>query len=251
MHVMAVIPARYGSTRLPGKPLIKLKGRTIVERVYRRVAKCELVNEIIVATDDIRIFNHVNRFGGKAMITRIDHESGTSRCAEVLQKNPGATHVINVQGDEPLIHPKQIDDLIRFVTSRKDIEIGTLVKKIDDAADLENPSKAKVIFGDNGKALYFSRAAIPYVRDAMPDQWLRKADFYKHIGMYAFRSDILRQLALLESHPLERAEKLEQLNWLANGFDIHVSETEMESIGVDTPEDARLVEHLLGLAEVT
>jgi 3-deoxy-manno-octulosonate cytidylyltransferase (CMP-KDO synthetase) len=217
--------------------------------VYHRVRKCQLVDEIVVATDDIRIFNHVNKFGGKAMITRIDHESGTNRCAEVLQKLPGATHVINVQGDEPLIHPKQIDDLIRFMASNKDIGIGTLIKKIDDVSDLQNPSKVKVVIDKYGKTLYFSRSAIPFVRDVMPDQWLKYSDFYKHIGMYGFRTDVLRQLALLDSHPLERTERLEQLNWLVNGFNIYAHETELESIGVDTPEDAQLIEHLLSLAE--
>ncbi len=247
MHVLAIIPARYGSTRLPGKPLIKLKGKTIIERVYQRVAMCNLVDEIVVATDDIRIFNHVKKFGGNAMITRIDHQSGTSRCAEVLHRYAGATHVINVQGDEPLIYPKQIDDLVRFITNNPEIGIGTLVKRIENIEDLENPAKVKVVRRRDGQALYFSRSAIPYVRDAMPDQWLEHAPFFKHIGMYAFKSETLMHLSLLDQDDLEKAEKLEQLNWLAHGYPIHTLETEYESIGVDTREDANLVEHILSL----
>lgn len=251
MHVIAIIPARYGSTRLPGKPLLKLKGKTIVQRVYERIQKCQLVDEIVVATDDIRIFNHVNKFGGTALITRTDHESGTSRCAEVLNKMPRATHVINVQGDEPLIHPDQIDHLVRFVTSNPTIQIGTLVKKIEDVEDLENPAKVKVVMTDDRKVMYFSRSAIPYVRDSMPDQWLKQTDFYKHVGMYAFSAETLKRLGHLDNHELEMAERLEQLNWLARGFQIHAQITELESIGVDTPEDAEFVERLLSLAEVS
>lgn len=251
MRVLAIIPARYGSTRLPGKPLIKLKGKTIIERVYERVSMCSLVNEIIVATDDIRIYNHVKKFGGNAIITRIDHQSGTNRCAEVLNRNPGATHVVNVQGDEPLIYPRQIDDLVRFITSNPEIGIATLVKRIENIDDLENPAKVKVVRRRDGQAMYFSRSAIPFVRDVMPDRWLEHAAFYKHIGMYAFRSDTLVRLSMLGQDALEKTEKLEQLNWLSNGYPIHTLETEYESIGVDTREDANLVEHILSLETAT
>ena len=247
MHITAIIPARYGSTRLPGKPLIKLAGQTLIKRVYDRVKLCTEVNEIVVATDDIGIFNHVKKFGGDVVMTRIDHLSGTSRCAEVLEKRPGATHVINVQGDEPLIHPDHINQLIQVI-KQPETQIATLVKHIDQFEDLENPSKVKVVIAKNGKALYFSRSCIPFVRDVEKNQWLSKTTFFKHIGMYAFNATTLRELYHLDSHPLERIEKLEQLNWLAHGYDIHTATTHLESIGVDTEEDVKLVEHLLKLS---
>ena len=234
MDVLAIIPARYGSTRLPGKPLIKLRGKTLIQRVYERVSLCKEVDEIIVATDDIGIYNHVKKFGGQSIMTRM----------------PGFKYVINIQGDEPLIHVDQINMLIRFIRSSAGIQIATLVKSIDNVEDLTNPSKVKVVSDINQRALYFSRAAIPFNRDEALNNWLNCGNYFKHIGMYAYQTKVLEELGRLPNHPLESIEKLEQLNWLAHGFSIHTSETTLESIGVDTEEDAKLVEHLLGLADV-
>ncbi len=250
MDVLAIIPARYGSTRLPGKPLIKLRGKTLIQRVYERVSLCKEVDEIIVATDDIGIYNHVKKFGGQSIMTRVDHMSGTARCAEVITRMPGFKYVINIQGDEPLIHVDQINMLIRFIRSSAGIQIATLVKSIDNVEDLTNPSKVKVVSDINQRALYFSRAAIPFNRDEALNNWLNCGNYFKHIGMYAYQTKVLEELGRLPNHPLESIEKLEQLNWLAHGFSIHTSETTLESIGVDTEEDAKLVEHLLGLADV-
>lgn len=247
MNILAIIPARYGSTRLPGKPLIKLSGTTLIQRVYDRVKLCKAISQIVIATDDISIYNHVKKFGGQVVMTRVDHKSGTSRCAEVLEKFAGITHVINIQGDEPLIHAAQIEQLIK-VLKKPNVDIGTLVKKIDQPADLDDPSKVKVVTGAGGKALYFSRSPIPFVRDEKKDFWLNHATFYKHIGMYGYKAEVLRSLSSLKQHPLELIEKLEQLNWLANGHVIHVGETHLESIGVDTTEDVKLVEKILSLA---
>ena len=249
MSIIGIIPARYGSTRLPGKPMIKVKGKTIIRRVYERVAKSTLLDQVIVATDDVRIYNHVTKFGGGAIMTNQQHRSGTMRCGEVIRQIPDADIIINIQGDEPLINAGEIDRLARFMAEDPDRSIGTLVKKLDRQEDLEDPSVAKVVLDQDFRAMYFSRSPIPHVRNYPMDQWLEQATFYKHIGLYAYRRATLEQLVLLDPSELENSELLEQLNWLYNGYPVYALETDVESLGIDTPEDVALLEHILGLAD--
>ena len=248
MEILGIIPARYGSTRLPGKPMIKVRGKTIIRRVYERVVKSTLLTRVIVATDDVRIYNHVTKFGGDAIMTNQQHRSGTMRCGEVIRQIADADIILNIQGDEPLINPGEVDRLVRYMAEDPDRRIGTLVKKMDSTEDLQNPSEAKVILDEDFRALYFSRAPIPFIRDKPIEQWIEFGTYYKHIGLYAYRRSTLEQLVLLEPSTLENAESLEQLNWLYHGYPIHALETEVESFGVDTPEDVALLEHILGLA---
>jgi 3-deoxy-manno-octulosonate cytidylyltransferase (CMP-KDO synthetase) len=235
--LLAVIPARWASTRFPGKPLAKIQGTSMIERVYRQVEQAERVDKIVVATDDERIYEHVGAFGGTVMMTRADHPSGTDRCAEVAQKFPTARIILNVQGDEPFIQPAQIDLLADTLTHSNEFEIATLAKKIENPALLDNPNIVKVVFSPAQGALYFSRHPVPYVRGKERDEWLSQTPFYKHIGLYAFRREALLQIARLSPTPLEIAESLEQLRWLEHGFRIAVGVTELETHGVDTPED--------------
>ncbi|MDX1478734.1 MAG: 3-deoxy-manno-octulosonate cytidylyltransferase [Saprospiraceae bacterium] len=246
---LGIIPARFGSTRLPGKPLIKVKGKTIIERVYERVARASALDRVVVATDDVRIYNHVKKFGGEAMMTRQDHRSGTMRCAEVVEQMPEVARVVNVQGDEPLIHPGEIDRLCGFMDASATRTIATMIKRIDNIDDLTDPSVAKVVCDRDHRALYFSRSAIPHVRNHHRDRWLDVTEFYKHIGLYAYTREVLLQLASYDQSRIEEAELLEQLNWLYHGHAIHALETEVESIGIDTPEDVSLLEHILNLAD--
>lgn len=250
MGILGIIPARYGSTRLPGKALIKVHGKTIIERVYERVHKSRRLTEIVVATDDIRIYNHVRKFGGHAMITRLDHVSGTTRCAEVIETMSSFDLIVNIQGDEPLINPAQVDQLCEFMTTQSNVGIGTLIRKIERDEDLTNPAVAKVVCGQHGRVLYFSRSPVPFVRDVPIEHWLDHSQFYRHVGMYAYRRDVLKKIGNLPQSNLERMEKLEQLNWLYHGVAIHAIETEFESIGVDTPEDLALLERMLELSNV-
>lgn len=250
MSILGIIPARYGSTRLPGKPLIKVHGKTIIERVYERVSKSRHLTDVVVATDDVRIYNHVRKFGGHAIITRLDHASGTTRCAEIIESMSSFDLIVNIQGDEPLINPLQIDQLCRLMGSNQNVGIGTLIRKIDNVDDLSNPAVAKVVCGHQGRVMYFSRSPVPFVRDVPMHQWLSQGTFYKHIGMYAYRRDVLKRIGQLPQSDVERLEKLEQLNWLYNGYTIHAVETEYESIGVDTPEDLVLLEKMLELSSL-
>ena len=245
MRTLGIIPARYGSTRLPGKALIKVQGKTIIERVYDQVHKSQRLTEIIVATDDVRIYNHVRKFGGHAVITRIDHLSGTTRCAEISENMSGFDIVVNIQGDEPLINPAQIDQLCDFIASEPSVGIGTLVHKIEHHEELTNPAVAKVVMGQQGRVLYFSRSPVPFIRDVPVEQWLQHGTFYRHVGMYAYRRDVLRRLGNLPQSELEKAEKLEQLNWLYHGYQVYAMETEYESLGIDTPEDLAALERML------
>lgn len=235
--ILAVIPARYASTRFPGKPLIDIAGKSMIRRTWEQVGQSSLVNEVVVATDDERIFTHVRDFGGLAILTRTDHPSGTDRCAEVARHFPKAKIVLNVQGDEPFIQPQQIDLLADILQKRPEFPIATLVKKIGDPAQLFNPNLVKAVFSQQHSAIYFSRHPIPFVRDQPSEHWMQRQDFYKHIGMYGFEAAALEQVAKLSPTPLERAESLEQLRWLEHGFRIAVGITELETIGIDTPDD--------------
>mgnify|MGYP001627204842 FL=1 len=234
--ILAIIPARYASTRFPGKPLIDLGGKTMIQRVYEQTKLASLIQDVVVATDDDRIFNHVRSFGGKVVMTG-NHSSGTDRCFDALQQQQKKyEYVINVQGDEPFIQPAQIDLLAAALDGTT--EIATLAKKITDTETIFNANVVKVVFNQHGKALYFSRSPIPHVRNKPESEWLQSTPFYKHIGMYAYRSDVLQKITSLPVSLLEQAESLEQLRWLEHGFSVHIIETERETLSIDSPEDA-------------
>lgn len=238
MKILGIIPARFGSTRFPGKPLVQIDGKTIIQRVYEQCSKSTKLNEIVVATDDLRIKDHVDGFGGKAILTSEFHPSGTDRCAEayLLMKQKGDyDYIINIQGDEPFIKPEAIDELIELLDYKT--EIATVVKKIEDRETLEDPNVVKAVLTMRKQALYFSRAVIPYVRGVERENWFEHSDFFKHIGIYAFRNDVLEQIVKLPTNVLENTEKLEQLRWLGYGYKIMVKETNYDSVGIDTPED--------------
>ncbi|MBI1287129.1 MAG: 3-deoxy-manno-octulosonate cytidylyltransferase [Flavobacteriales bacterium] len=243
--VVGIIPSRYASTRFPAKPLVDIAGKSMIQRVYEQTSKAKLLSDVIVATDDERIFDHVKGFGGKVMMTSTEHQTGTDRCAEVLSQLESVDAVINIQGDEPFIEPEQIDQLA-VLFENPETEIATLIKRIDDAEDLFSNTVIKVVKAANGKAIYFSRTAIPYLKGVEPKDWLLNAAFYKHIGIYAYRAEVLETLSSLRQTELEKAESLEQLRWLENGYSIQLAETEHESNSVDTPEDLeRLLKNMI------
>lgn len=240
MKIIGIIPARYASTRFPGKPLIMIDGKAMIMRVYEQVLKCSSLDKVIIATDHEAIQKHVASFGGGVMMTSEVHRSGTERCAEVVKilENKGENYdvIVNIQGDEPFIEPAQIEQLVSCF-SDPEIQIATLAKKIISKEDLINPNLVKVVRGSTGLALYFSRAAIPYVRGKDQESWLDGTTYFKHIGIYGFRTGILKKIVGLNPSPLEAAESLEQLRWLEHGFPIYIRETEFESIGIDSPAD--------------
>jgi 3-deoxy-manno-octulosonate cytidylyltransferase (CMP-KDO synthetase) len=240
-RVLGVIPARYASTRFPGKPLVQIGGKSMVMRVYEQASKCREISHVIVATDDERIFSHVKEQGGEVMMTSGSHISGTSRLGEVVarlseEQSEPFRIAVNIQGDEPFIDPAQIRQVLSLF-SHPEVMIGTLVKKITDTSDLHSPNVVKAVMGDNARALWFSRQALPYLRGTDPSDWIHHHDYYRHIGMYAFRTDILTALLALTEAPAERAESLEQLRWLSHGYSIHAAFTDIETLGIDTPED--------------
>jgi 3-deoxy-manno-octulosonate cytidylyltransferase (CMP-KDO synthetase) len=236
MKILGVIPARYASTRFPGKPLADIAGKSMIERVYRQVMKSTLLSRVLVATDHPAIFNHVKSFGGKVFMTSESHPSGTDRCFETLaSQEEKFDYVINIQGDEPFIAPEQIDLLARLLDEKT--ELATLIKKIEQTEELFNPNVVKVVKDDFNEAIYFSRSPIPHVRNRPQQEWLSHHSFFKHIGMYAYRHDILTRITKLEISSLERTESLEQLRWIENGYSIKVAETTQETMGIDTPED--------------
>jgi 3-deoxy-manno-octulosonate cytidylyltransferase (CMP-KDO synthetase) len=238
MEFIAIIPARYASTRFPGKPLADMNGKPMIQRVYEQVKKC--VDKVYVATDDERIFNAVTSFGGNAVMTSENHKSGTDRCAEAYSKiGNGEDVVINIQGDEPFILPEQITSIMECF-SDDSIQIATLVKPFSESDGIDallNPNSPKVVLGVENQALYFSRSIVPYVRGCDNKEWLKENTFYKHIGMYAYRAETLAEITKLPQSSLEKAESLEQLRWLQNGYKIKVGITTQETIGIDTPDD--------------
>lgn len=238
MRILGVIPARYASTRFPGKPLIDIQGKSMIQRVYEQALKSSKLDEVIVATDDERILMHVRSFEGRAILTSDTHQSGTDRCAEVAEKLPGFDVVINIQGDEPFIDPNQIDLLCKCFDS-VETQLATLIKKITSAEELHNTNSPKVIINKYSEAIYFSRTAIPYLRNAEASDWLTAQTFYKHIGIYGYRTDILIEIKNLPVSTLEKAESLEQLRWIENGYKIKVAETTIETLAIDTPDDLR------------
>jgi 3-deoxy-manno-octulosonate cytidylyltransferase (CMP-KDO synthetase) len=238
IQILGIIPARYSSTRFPAKPLIDIGGKSMIQRVYEQVKKSKLITEVVVATDHSEIFRHVQAFGGHVCMTKETHASGTDRCYEaLLLQQKKFEYVINIQGDEPFIQPEQIDLLANQLDGVT--EIGTLVKKIETEDQLHNPNIVKAVLSGKGEALYFSRSTIPHLRNIPEKEWLQKHTFYKHIGMYAYRTDILQRLSSLSVSSLEKAESLEQLRWLENGFRIKVAETHTETLGIDTPDDLK------------
>lgn len=239
MKVLILIPARYASTRFPGKPLARIADKPMIQHV---VEKAVSVSEyVFVATDDQRISSIVNTFGGHAVMTSADHKSGTDRCYEAYCNVTDLLHqtfdvVVNIQGDEPFIKPEQIRQLISCFEN-PEVQIATLAKRFEQNADIFDPNKVKVVFSQFDMALYFSRNPIPYCRGVEKEKWNETASFYKHIGMYAYRPEVLKEITSLPQGELEKVESLEQLRWLEHGYHIAVQVTEYESLGIDTPED--------------
>ncbi|MDD2380286.1 MAG: 3-deoxy-manno-octulosonate cytidylyltransferase [Mariniphaga sp.] len=244
MDYIAIIPARYQSTRFPGKPLALLGGKPVVQWVYEHVATA--LDQVWIATDDERIFQLVQDFGGKALFTSDTHKSGTDRCAEaarILEKDFHFDVVINVQGDEPFVRSEQIDLLMKCFPD--DVEIATLIKEVESTDELFNPNRPKVVLDNQQNALYFSRLPIPYVRGEKENSWMLVNRFWAHIGMYAYKKEVLQEITRLDSGKLESAEALEQLRWLENGYRIKTAITRFQSIGIDTPGDLQIAEEWL------
>ena len=249
MKFIAVIPARYASTRFPGKPLAILGGKTVIERVYEQVSK--VIDEVYVATDDERIRQTVEGFGGKAVMTSPDHKSGTDRIEEAVEIiGTDADVVVNVQGDEPFIHESQIRTVCECFNDEA-TQIATLGKPFgrtpSDIDAIENPNSPKIAVSKNGYALYFSRSVIPFCRGKQRESWPESFPYLKHIGLYAYRREVLHEVTLLPQGELEKAESLEQLRWLENGYKIKVGTTDIETIGIDTPEDLAKAETILNV----
>jgi 3-deoxy-manno-octulosonate cytidylyltransferase (CMP-KDO synthetase) len=242
MNTVAVIPARYASTRFPGKPLISIGGKTMIERVWEQARQAKLVSKVIVATDDERIASVVRSFGGEVALTRADHRSGTERVAEVAAAHKEAEILVNVQGDMPLIDPAAIDAAIEALREDESVNMATLAVPISNAAEIMDPNVVKTVVDFDGNALYFSRAPIPWVRDRGGPV---HAKHLKHLGLYVFRREALLEFATFPQGDLERIEQLEQLRWLENGNRIRVAEIEQGSVEVDTPEDVKRVERML------
>ncbi|HYV95457.1 MAG TPA: 3-deoxy-manno-octulosonate cytidylyltransferase [Chitinophagales bacterium] len=261
--ILGIIPSRYASTRFPGKPLALIHGKPMIQRVYEQAMKCSSLQHVVVATDDERIERAVKDFGGNAMMTADHHQSGTERCSEVIQKIAGDFDVvINIQGDEPFIQPAQIEllcscfkngDLSRssrnLSQSNRDLsrlsretQIATLIKKISHHEELFNSNLVKVVTAENGQAMYFSRSAIPHQRNVSENYWVTNGVFYKHIGIYGYRKDVLEKIVSLPPNDLEKAESLEQLRWLAHGYHIQTAITDDETIAIDTAEDLHRAE---------
>jgi 3-deoxy-manno-octulosonate cytidylyltransferase (CMP-KDO synthetase) len=244
LKAIGIIPARYASTRFPGKPLVDIAGKTMIQRVYEQALKAKSLSKVVVATDDERIAGEVKRFGGEFAFTASHHQSGTDRCAEVIEQLPGFDIVINIQGDEPFIEPAQIDLLASCFTADQ-VELATLIKPIQSQESIYNPNSPKVVIDLNGRAMYFSRSPIPFIRNSEPGVWAEKHQFYKHIGIYGYRTAALKAITQLPPSSLEIAESLEQLRWIENGFYIQTKVTDLETIAIDTPEDLLKLNKLL------
>lgn len=243
MKFIAVIPARYASTRFPGKPLAILGGKTVIQRVYEQAMS--VLPEVFVATDDERIFDAVASFGGKAVMTRADHKSGTDRIEEAVETiGTDADVIINIQGDEPFVQPSQIETLMHLFDA-PETQIGTLGKPFDTMEAVMNPNSPKIVTDRRGFALYFSRSVIPYIRGVEQGDWMHHYPFLKHLGVYAYRREVLAEVTHLPQGLLEKAESLEQLRWLENGYRIRVGLTDVETVGIDTPDDLLRAEQFL------
>ena len=250
MKFTAVIPARYASTRFPGKPLAMLGGKTVIQRVYEQAAS--VLSEVYVATDDERILSAVEAFGGRAVMTRTDHKSGTDRIEEAVEKiekqgmdkEGQGDVIINIQGDEPFVQPSQIKTLMALFDD-PETQIGTLGKRFESMEAVQNPNSPKIVTDHRGFALYFSRSVIPFIRGIEVEDWLSHYPFLKHLGVYAYRREVLAEVTKLPQGVLEKAESLEQLRWLQNGYRIRVGMTEVETVGIDTPADLERAEQFL------
>lgn len=247
MNAIGIIPARYASSRFPGKPLADILGKPMIQWVYERACGAKLLDKVIVATDDQRIFEAVEKFDGSVVMTSPQAANGTERIAEVA-RNLNSSFVLNIQGDEPLIDPGAIDQLVKLMRENPQSPVGTLVKKIERIEDLTNPNIPKVVIDKNYDALYFSRSIIPFYRDEKKQQqWFKRSVYYKHIGMYIYRREFLLEFVKLPASKLEKIEQLEQLRVLENGYKIKVAKTEIDSIGVDVPADIdRIISFLNG-----
>lgn len=244
--ILGIIPARYASSRFPGKPLVEIEGKSMIQRVYEQASKAKCLSKVIVATDDARIFEHVQAFGGNVAMTKEDHPSGTDRCWEVVgsQEDISATdYVINIQGDEPFISPEQIDELGSVLEGN--IELATQMIVVDAAEILFDTGEAKIVLNDQHEAIYFSRQAIPFLKNIDPKDWHTHHPYYRHVGMYAYRVDVLEKLTSLSPSALEKAESLEQLRWIEAGFKIKCVITNFDSHCIDTPEDIEKVLRLI------
>lgn len=243
MSVLVVIPARYGSTRFPGKPLALLKGKSIIQRTWEQASKAG-IGDVVVATDDDRIFQHVIQFGGEAVLTSATCVNGTQRCSETIEnlakKGHNYEYLVNVQGDEPLLAPESLQVLANLITGKQLPQIATLATLIQDRSDIASPHVVKVVCNRKDHALYFSRAAIPFNREGH-----HNCSYFQHLGIYAYKSDILKEIVNLPASPLEEAEQLEQLRWLENGYTIQVGLVTESSIGIDTPEDLKRAEYFV------
>ena len=250
MKFTAVIPARYASTRFPGKPLAMLGGKTVIQRVYEQAAS--VLSDVYVATDDERILSAVEAFGGRAVMTRTDHKSGTDRIEEAVEKiekqgmdkEGQGDVIINIQGDEPFVQPSQIKTLMSLFDD-PETQIGTLGKRFESMEAVQNPNSPKIVTDHRGFALYFSRSVIPFIRGIEVEEWLPHYPFLKHLGVYAYRREVLAEVTKLPQGVLEKAESLEQLRWLENGYRIRVGMTEVETVGIDTPADLERAEQFL------
>lgn len=239
MKILGIIPARYASTRFPGKPLTMINGKSMIQRVYEQSMKSELLADVVVATDDQRIYDAVMAFGGKVMMTSSEHNSGTDRCCELIEKmTEHYDAVVNIQGDEPFINPEQINQIASLIATEES-QIASLCKPIKDEDELFDENVVKVVFDKNFKALYFSRQTIPFLRKVEKNEksWMEQRTFYKHIGIYAYKADVLKEIAQLPQSGLELSECLEQLRWLENSYSIKMGITEYESYSIDTPQD--------------
>lgn len=242
MNIIGIIPSRYASTRFPGKPLAMIHGKSMIQRVYEQAQKAKILNKVIVATDDERIFSHVQSFGGKVIMTKQTHPNGTSRCLEAMMQSGLETTeaVINIQGDEPFIDPYQIKQLTSLFNDKR-TEIATMAGIIKNKEELFDANTVKVVIDKNNFALYFSRQVIPFNRAQKSEDWINHQTYLKHIGLYGYRTHILKKLVALPPSPLEKSEKLEQLRWLENGFKIKVKLTDFEDVSVDTPADLKKI----------
>lgn len=244
MKIVGIIPARFASTRFPGKPLAKINGVSMIERVYHQAKMAKHLFEVIVATDDDRILQHVTDFGGKAMMTSSQHPSGTDRCAEVLrQMGQEWDAIINIQGDEPYIHPEQIDQVASQLLL-PGCQLATLVKAVTSHEEFVNVNIPKVVMGEQGQALYFSRQPIPYLAPANWDSAIANQQLFRHIGIYGYDAQTLQIISTLQPSTLERMESLEQLRWLAHGYTIQVGITQLDNHAVDVPEDVQRLEQI-------
>ncbi|MDD5569789.1 MAG: 3-deoxy-manno-octulosonate cytidylyltransferase [Bacteroidales bacterium] len=249
MNFIGIIPARYKSSRFPGKLLIDINGKSMLQRVYEQSEKTKSLSYLAVATDDKRIFEHVKKIGGNVIMTSEKHKTGTDRCLEAAEKLKTKIKfsdddvIINIQGDEPFIQPEQITQLTKCFKN-KNTQIATLIKKIENDKEIYSPGTIKVVFNKDKEAIYFSRSPIPFFRNKEQKEWLGSFDFYKHIGIYSYRFRILKQIVKLKQSSLEIAESLEQLRWLQNGYKIKIEITEHESFSIDTPEDLKKINML-------